>query len=210
MTMALGLVALGCGGSEQEGSPSGDEAAVEAPLPPDPGTLSMTPRVVFETTLGRFVLELDREKAPKTVDNILTLVQNQFYDGLTFHRVVPDWIIQGGGFTPELRQRRSSLPPIENEADNGLNNLRGTVTMARLGDPHSATSQFFINIVDNPALDHTAPTTQGWGYAVFGRVVEGMDVVDAISNVETHAVGASPMDRVPLDPVIIQRAYIEQ
>ncbi|HSG81985.1 MAG TPA: peptidylprolyl isomerase, partial [Gemmatimonadota bacterium] len=104
VAMTLGLVSLGCGGAEEESAAGGEESTAEAPLPPDLGTMSMTPRVVFETTKGRFVLELDREKAPKTVDNMVTLVENRFYDGLTFHRVVSDWIIQGGGFTPELRR----------------------------------------------------------------------------------------------------------
>jgi cyclophilin family peptidyl-prolyl cis-trans isomerase len=211
MILALAVAAFGCGGSGDGGETSGEsEAAGAAPLPPDLGSIAMKPRIVMETTMGRIVLELDREKAPKTVDNFVQLVQNNFFDGLTFHRVVDDWIIQGGSLTAELAERRSSLPPIENEADNGLKNVRGTITMARTSDPHSATSAFFINLTDSAQLDHTAPTPQGWGYAVFGHVVEGMDVVDAISVVETKVIGPMPMDNVPVDPIVIERAFIEE
>lgn len=210
MILALAVAAFGCGGGGAESETSGDsETAGTAPLPPDLGSISMKPRIVMETTMGRFVMELDREKAPKTVDNFVQLVQNSFFDGLSFHRVVDEWIIQGGSLTPELAERRSSLPPVVNEADNGLKNIRGSVTMARTSDPHSATNAFFINLTDSPQLDHTAPTPQGWGYAVFGHVVEGMDVVDAISVVETKVVGPMPMDNVPVEPVVIERAFIE-
>ncbi len=210
LILALAVAALGCGGGGEEGEESsGAGAAGAAPLPPDLGSISMTPRIVMETTMGRIVMELDREKAPKTVDNFVLLVESHFFDGLTFHRVAAGWIIQGGSLTPELAERRSSLPPVENEADNGLKNVRGTITMARTSDPHSATSAFFINLVDSPQLDHTAPTPEGWGYTVFGHVVEGMDVVDAISEVETKVVGPMPMDNVPVEPVVIERAYVE-
>lgn len=175
-----------------------------APLPPDIG--DPTPTVVFETNMGTIVMELDREAAPKSVSNFLEHVENEFYNGLTFHRVRPGFMIQAGGFTPELRQRQSPRPPVPNEANNGLKNLRGTVALARTPDPHSATSQFFINLVDNRALDFTSETPSGWGYAVFGKVTEGMDVVDVIAGVPTHQAGQH--EAVPDEPVIIERAYV--
>jgi peptidyl-prolyl cis-trans isomerase B (cyclophilin B) len=175
------------------------------PLPPDMG--NPTPRVVLETDMGQIVLELDREKAPKTVDNVLFHVENGHYDGLTFHRVIPGFMIQGGGFTPELNQRESPRPTVPNEASNGLKNARGTVAMARTSDPHSATTQFFINLADNDMLDFTAETPGGWGYAVFGHVVEGLEVVDAIAAVETGTSGG--MNDVPVQSVIIERAYVQ-
>lgn len=167
----------------------------------------MSPTIVLETSMGRIVAELDAAKAPKTVDNILFHVEAGFYDGLVFHRVIPGFMIQGGGFTGELAERQSPRPDIENEADNGLKNLRGTLAMARTPEPHSASTQFFINLVDNTALDYTAPTSSGWGYAVFGRVTEGMDVVDAIAQVTTHTVGRH--QNVPVEAVVIERAYVQ-
>ncbi len=166
----------------------------------------MTPRVVLETTKGRIVLELDREKAPKTVENVLAHVEGNSYDGLIFHRVIPGFMIQGGGFTAEMGQRQSSRPSLMNEANNGLKNVRGSIAMARTADPHSATNQFFINLVDNTALDFTSETPQGWGYTVFGHVVEGMEVVDAIAQVKTARRGS--YDDVPVESVIIERAYV--
>ncbi|ROR32710.1 peptidylprolyl isomerase [Inmirania thermothiophila] len=163
------------------------------------------PRVALETTLGRIVVELDPERAPRTVANFLRYVDEGFYDGTVFHRVVPGFVIQGGGFTPDLRLKRPHSP-IPNEADNGLSNRRGTLAMARTADPHSANSQFFINLVDNPFLDHRDRTPRGWGYAVFGRVVEGIDVVDRIGRVDTGPAGPFPRD-VPRTPVVIERAY---
>ncbi len=206
-TAALSLVVFllaGCAGNgEEEASQSA--AGQPPPLPPD--IANPTPRVVLETNKGRIVLELDREQAPLTVENILYHVENRFYDGLTFHRVRPEFMIQAGGFTPELAQRQSPRPSIRNEANNGLKNVRGSVAMARTSEPHSASTQFFINLVDNPALDFTAETPRGWGYAVFGRVVEGMDVVDGIAKVATQQRG--PHEAVPVEPVIIERAYVE-
>lgn len=201
--LTLALLVAGCRGGGESG---GEEMpAGQPPLPPDIG--NMTPRVVLETTRGRIVMELDREKAPQTVENMLHHVENQFYDGLIFHRVLPDRIIQAGAYTPEMRRRQSPRPTVPNEANNGLKNVRGSVAMARLPDPHSATTQFYINLVDNPGLDFTAETPQGWGYAVFGQVVEGVDVVDAIGQVPTGSQGG--MSDVPLQPVIIRRAYVE-
>lgn len=163
------------------------------------------PKVVLETTMGRIVLELYPDKAPKTVANFLTYVDNGFYDGTIFHRVIPGFVIQGGGYTADFRQK-PTRPPIPNEADNGLSNLRGTIAMARTADPHSATSQFFINLVDNKRLDHTGKgDSQAWGYAVFGKVVEGMDVVDKIARVRTGPRGPFPSD-CPLETVLIRRA----
>jgi peptidyl-prolyl cis-trans isomerase B (cyclophilin B) len=142
------------------------------------------PKVEMETSKGKFVIELYPEKAPDTVKNFLNYVDTKFYDGTIFHRVIPKFMIQGGGFTADMK-RKSAGAPIKNEADNGLKNDRGTIAMARTNDPHSATAQFFINTVNNDFLNHKSKTTQGWGYVVFGKVVRGMDVVDAISSVKT-------------------------
>ncbi len=165
------------------------------------------PRVRLHTNLGDIVLELDREKAPKTVDNFLTYVREGFYDGTVFHRVIDGFMIQGGGFTQDL-QKKPTHAPIENEADNGLRNRRGTIAMARTSDPHSATAQFFINVADNSFLDFRDKTPRAYGYAVFGRVVEGMDVVDKIRRTPTGAGGPFRKD-VPRSPVIIEKATIE-
>jgi peptidyl-prolyl cis-trans isomerase B (cyclophilin B) len=163
------------------------------------------PRVHLETTLGNIVVELNPSAAPKTVDNFLTYVKDGFYNGTIFHRVIKGFMIQGGGFTEDLQQK-PVRPPIQNEADNGLKNLRGTIAMARTPDPNSATAQFFINTVDNAFLDFTAKTPKGWGYCVFGKVVEGMDAVDAIEKQPTTQkhIGGD----VPVTPVIIKKAVI--
>ena len=161
------------------------------------------PRVKIDTNLGSIVVELHPEKAPKTVENFLQYVRDGFYDGTIFHRVIDGFMIQGGGFTPNF-ERKETRAPIINEADNGLKNTRGTIAMARTMDPHSATAQFFINVKDNPFLDHTGKTPRGWGYAVFGKVVEGMDVVDRIRKVRTGPGGMFPKD-VPQEPVIIEK-----
>lgn len=205
--LVIVLALAGCGGGERQAD-TADEEGSEEPVPLPPNLGDATPRVVLETSVGRIVLELDRTSAPKTVENFLLHVRNDFYDSLTFHRVIPGFMIQGGGLTPELGQRQSSSPPIQNEADNGLRNTRGTVAMARTTEPHSATTQFFINLVDNPNLDHTAKTATGWGYAVFGTVVEGMEVVDSIAQVPTKVAG--PHQAVPVQPVIITEAYVEE
>lgn len=200
--LLLSLLLAACvGGGEQGESESSDQPA----LPPD--FVDMTPRIVLETNKGRIVAELDRENAPKTVENILFHVEAGYYDGLTFHRVIPGFMIQGGGFLPDMGESQSPRPDIENEADNGLKNVRGSLAMARTSEPHSASTQFFINLVDNSFLDFTAPTREGWGYTVFGRVVEGMNVVDAIAEVPTHTVGRN--SDVPVEAVIIERAYVE-
>ena len=142
------------------------------------------PKVEMETSKGKFVIELFPEKAPETEKNFLNYVDTKFYDGTIFHRVIPNFMIQGGGFTSDMKQK-SAGAPIKNEADNGLKNERGTIAMARTGDPHSATAQFFINAINNDFLNHKSKTQQGWGYVVFGKVISGMDVVDAISAAKT-------------------------
>ena len=164
------------------------------------------PRVTFTTSKGDIIVELDAEKAPLTTENFVAYVEAGHFNDTIFHRVIPDFMIQGGGFDCSMDQKPTS-PPIANEADNGLRNERGTVAMARTSDPHSASCQFFINLKDNRFLDHTAKTGQGWGYAVFGRVVEGMDVVDAIAQVKTGRSG--PHSDVPVEPVTIDKATVE-
>jgi cyclophilin family peptidyl-prolyl cis-trans isomerase len=167
------------------------------------GTADSLPVVVLETSKGRIVMQLDRAKAPLTVENFLAHVNGHFYDGLTFHRVIQGFMIQGGSTTPDNQERVSSAPPVPNEADNGLKNTRGAVALARTSDPNSGGTQFFINLVDNPRLDFRSKTPDGWGYAVFGRVTQGMDVVDSIGAVRTRP------DDVPVQPVVITRAYVE-
>jgi cyclophilin family peptidyl-prolyl cis-trans isomerase len=159
------------------------------------------PIVVFETTMGQIKIELDMQNAPNTSENFLAYVDDGYFVGTTFHRVIPNFMIQGGGITEDMQDKPSKRAPIKNEANNGLKNDRGTVAMARTGDPHSATSQFFINHADNAFLNHTAETMQGWGYAVFGKVVDGMDVVDAIAEVQTGNKGGH--QNVPVEPIII-------
>lgn len=163
------------------------------------------PRVALDTSKGRIVLELDAARAPQTVENFLAYVRDGHYDGTVFHRVIDGFMVQGGGFTAEMQQK-PTRPPVANEADNGLKNLRGTVAMARTNDPHSASAQFFVNTVDNSFLDHTGKDIRGWGYAVFGKVVEGMEVVDAITKVRTAT--RSRMENVPVEPIVIQKATI--
>ena len=162
-------------------------------------------QVALTTSLGKIVLELDEKKAPKTVANFLGYVKKGHYNGLIFHRVISGFMIQGGGFDEKMDEKPTGAP-IHNEADNGLANLRGTISMARTNDPHSATAQFFINVVDNPMLDFKSKTRQGWGYAVFGKVVEGMDVVDKIRMVPTGSEGI--FQDVPQTPVIIEKTEI--
>ena len=164
------------------------------------------PRVTFETTQGSFVLELDRRSAPLTVENFLRYVRDGFYRGTVFHRVIPGFMIQGGGYTRGFRQRPTRAP-IRNEADRAESNDRGTIAMARTRDPHSATAQFFINVVDNDFLDHRGKTARGWGYTVFGRVVEGMDAVDRIAALPTGSGGPFPKD-VPIQAVVIRDTQV--
>nr|WP_300999446.1 peptidylprolyl isomerase [Halomonas sp.] len=163
--------------------------------------------VILHTSHGQIGIELFQEQAPESVNNFLTYVQEGHYDGTVFHRVIDGFMIQGGGFDESFSQK-PTRSPITNEADNGLRNERGTLAMARTGDPHSATAQFFINVNDNAFLDHQGThSSQAWGYAVFGRVVEGMDVVDAIKRVPTGSRG--PFQDVPRDSVVIERAELQ-
>jgi cyclophilin family peptidyl-prolyl cis-trans isomerase len=164
------------------------------------------PRVRLETNKGVIVVELESAKAPKTVDNFLTYVRAKYYDGLIFHRVIKGFMIQGGGVTIDYREK-PKRPAIVNEAGNGLKNLRGTIVMARTGEVNSATGQFFINHKDNGFLDHTDDSPQGFGYCVFGKVVEGMDIVDRIANLTTGAGGPFASD-VPNEPVMIMKAVV--
>lgn len=162
------------------------------------------PIVIMETTKGNITIELDAENAPISTENFLWYVDNEFYEGLIFHRVKKAFMIQGGGFTKDM-VKKEGRPEIKNEATNGLSNMRGTLAMARTGVIDSGTSQFFINVVDNKGLDHKDKTPQGYGYAVFGKVIDGMDTVDAIRNVET--VTKTPYADVPATPVVITKAY---
>ena len=161
--------------------------------------------VKFTTNHGVFTLELFADKAPKTVENFLNYVQSGFYDGTIFHRVIGNFMIQGGGFTDKMEQKKTN-DPIENEAANGVANKRGTIAMARTNDPHSATAQFFINVVDNDFLNFQAPRGNGWGYCVFGKVKDGMDVIDSIKNVKTGNHGFH--QNVPIDAVIIEKVEV--
>jgi cyclophilin family peptidyl-prolyl cis-trans isomerase len=184
----------------------GQEAAA-APGAAQAGASDSLPRVVLETTKGRIVMQLDRTLAPRTVENFLAHVNAHFYDGLVFHRVVRNFVIQAGVLTAAGMEKLSNEPPVPNEADNGLKNVRGAVALARTNDPQSGGVQFFIDVVNNPALDFTAKTPAGWGYAVFGHVTEGMNVADAIAAVPTTAHGAYV--ELPAEPVIITKAYVD-
>lgn len=173
----------------------------------EPVAAAPAPRVALHTNLGDIIIELDPVKAPLSSENFLTYVKDGFYNGTVFHRVIDNFMAQGGGFTADLQQKPTRAP-IRNEANNGLSNLRGTIAMARTGDPHSANSQFFINLVDNPRLDHVNEQSgMTWGYAVFGKVVEGMDVVDKIRAIPTGGQGPFRTD-VPTQAVVIERAEV--
>jgi peptidyl-prolyl cis-trans isomerase B (cyclophilin B) len=161
--------------------------------------------VKLHTNHGTITLELDATKAPKTVENFLSYVNSGHYDNTVFHRVIDGFMVQGGGFEPGMRQKPTQAQ-IENEANNGLKNERYTVAMARTSDPHSASAQFFINVKDNSFLNHSATTSQGWGYCVFGKVVEGMDVVDKIKSVKTGSRGGH--QDVPVEDVALERAEV--
>lgn len=163
------------------------------------------PSVLLKTNHGDITLQLDAAKAPKTVENFLAYVKSGHYDGTIFHRVIDNFMIQGGGMTPGMKQK-PTMAEIENEANNGLKNVTGSIAMARTSDPHSATAQFFINVNDNDFLNHSAPTPQGWGYAVFGSVSEGMDVVEKIKKVRTGNAGYH--QDVPTEDVVIEKASV--
>lgn len=231
LVVTLGMVGGGCGSGSGSGDAatttsvagygggSGDDPAsaagtgeqdttIGSDTDPDTGDGDVTngnPRVELKTSMGTMVLELDAAAAPISVENFLSYVEDGSYDGTIFHRVIPGFMAQGGGFTPDMTQKPTKSP-IKNEAANGLKNLRGTLAMARTGVVDSATAQFFVNVVDNAFLDHTAATPQGYGYAVFGKVVSGMEVVDAMVAVPTKSVG--PMQDVPQTPIVIESASV--
>lgn len=163
--------------------------------------------IVLRTNMGEIKLELDHEKAPKSAENFETYVKDGFYDGVIFHRIIDNFMIQGGGMTPDMKEK-TPRGPIDNEADNGLKNEKGTVAMARTQDPHSASSQFFINVSDNEFLNHSGKSTQGWGYAVFGKVVDGMDVIEKIKSVKTTK--RKGHQDVPAEDVVIEKAEIQE
>jgi peptidylprolyl isomerase/peptidyl-prolyl cis-trans isomerase B (cyclophilin B) len=198
-TLFLGALMLGisgCGASEP-----GKQTVSTTPAAGQPAN----PRVLIETSKGNITVELFPTQAPQSAANFLGYVKNGFYDGLIFHRVIPGFMVQGGGMMPSMAEKPNGAP-IRNEAGNGLKNLRGTLAMARTGDPHSATSQFFINVADNAFLNHRGESIEGWGYAVFGQVVDGMDVVDAIVAVPCGNRG--PHGDVPIEPVVMQRVSV--
>lgn len=163
------------------------------------------PSITMKTNKGDVVIELYQDKAPKTVANILKYVEEGFYNGTVFHRVIPGFMIQGGGFTEDMSQKKTHAP-VENEANNGLKNDVGTVAMARTPDPHSATAQFFINVKDNDFLNFSAPTSRGWGYCVFGKVTDGLDVVQSIEGVDTG--NRAGHQDVPLEAVVIESVTV--
>ncbi len=169
------------------------------------GTQSMNPRVKLATNYGDMVIELNAEKAPKSTQNFLDYAKSGFYDGTIFHRVIGNFMIQGGGFLPGMKQKETNAP-IENEANNGLKNDKYTLAMARTNDPHSATAQFFINVTDNDFLNFSSPNPRGWGYAVFGKVVEGTETVDKIKAVRTASSGFH--QDVPVEDVVITKAEV--
>jgi len=173
---------------------SGLPAGAQAPK-------SKKPVVVIETSMGDITVELDKEKAPKTVENFLSYVKEDFYKDTIFHRVIPGFMIQGGGFTADMK-RKPTKPPIPNEAGNGLKNVRGAIAMARTAEVHSATAQFFIDVADKPQLDYRGETPDAFGYAVFGKVVSGMAIVDRIENTATGTRGS--FQNVPIVPVVIK------
>lgn len=162
------------------------------------------PSVLIETSMGKITIELDAANAPNSTENFLAYVEDGYFVDTTFHRVIPGFMVQGGGITADMKDKPSDRAPIQNEANNGISNDRGTLAMARTGDPHSATSQFFINHKDNGFLNHSSETMQGWGYAVFGKVTEGMDIVDAIAAVQTGNKGGH--SDVPVETVTITGA----
>ena len=164
-------------------------------------------KIIIETTSGDIKIELYDDKAPITSENFKKYIESGYFTDTIFHRVIKDFMIQGGGFTTEMDEK-DSMPPIQNEANNGVSNARGTIAMARTPDPHSASSQFFINLKDNNFLDFTAETSQGWGYCAFGKVIEGMDILDKIALVDTGSYGAH--QDVPKEPITIHKIIIEK
>ncbi len=172
----------------------------------DSGDKMSNPIIKMETSKGTMMIELDAEKAPKSAANFVEYVKDGFYDGLIFHRVIPNFMVQGGGMNPDMSEKPNKMP-IQNEANNGLKNDRGTLAMARTNDPHSATSQFFINLKDNDFLNHTSESPAGWGYAVFGKVTDGLETIDEIAKVQTGNKGHH--GDVPVEPITIIKATVE-
>ncbi len=207
------LLAFACSSTtSNNGTGTGDASTPDPQVEAGAGDDASTPdataaavKIVFETDLGDIELELDPVHAPLTTANFLTYVDEKHFDGLLFHRVIPGFMIQGGGYDSSYKERETH-DPIKNEADNGLKNLRGAISMARTSDPDSATSQFFISVVDNAKLDFTAKTEEGWGYAVFGKVTKGMDVADKIVAVPTGKAGPFTED-APQTPITIKTAH---
>lgn len=196
LTLGASLAATGCNAREP-----GRQTVSTAPQAGQPAN----PRVLIETSKGNITVELFPRNAPISTENFLRHVNAGFYDGTIFHRVIPGFMIQGGGMLPDLTEKTRGTP-IRNEADNGLKNLRGTLAMARTGEPHSATSQFFINVSDNHFLNHRGKSPEGWGYAVFGRVVDGMEIADAIAALPRGNRG--PHQDVPLEPVVMKKLTV--
>jgi cyclophilin family peptidyl-prolyl cis-trans isomerase len=196
--LALGasFATAGCGAKEP-----GKQTVSTQPAAGQPAN----PKVLIETSKGNITVELFAGNAPISTENFLAYVKSGFYDGTIFHRVIPDFMIQGGGMLPDMTEKTRGTP-IRNEANNDIKNLRGTLAMARTGDPHSATSQFFINVADNYSLNHRGESMEGWGYAVFGQVVDGMAVVDAIVAVPRGDRG--PHGDVPLEPVVMKKVSV--
>src|SRR5690242_11633024 len=220
LLLALSMPAFALAQTETPAKPAPKAPAKTAPAKPaaakktpeaapaaDAAKAPVASKVLIKTSLGDMTVELYPEKSPKSVENFLTYVNSGFYDGTIFHRVIDNFMIQGGGFTRELRQK-PTRPAIPNEAKNGLSNTRGTLAMARTGDPNSATAQFFINVVDNPRLDFTSEANGAtWGYTVFGKVVSGLEVVDKIKAVPTGPQGPFKSD-VPTTPVVIEKISV--
>ena len=194
--------------SSVAGSSASEPAAAKATTDADKNSAKPINGKVVEivTSKGKLTIELNREKAPKSSENFLRYVQDKHYDGTIFHRVIPNFMIQGGGFDGQLTKKETRAP-IQNEADNGLKNLRGTIAMARTANPHSASAQFFINVKDNDFLNHRDKTLRGWGYTVFGKVTAGMDVADAISKAKTGAKGPFA-ENCPLEEIVLSSARI--
>ena len=212
LIMVLGLA--GCGDSGTQASTgttiqvADTTSTTSTPSPGDgmsQANSSGNPKVLIETSKGNITIELDAENAPLSSANFVSYVKDGFYDGTIFHRVMPNFMVQGGGMNPDMSEKQTKAS-IQNEANNGLKNDRGTLAMARTNMPHSASSQFFINVVDNTFLNFKSETPQGWGYAVFGKVTEGMDVVDAIVGVKTGNHGMH--QNVPVEPVTMQKVTL--
>jgi cyclophilin family peptidyl-prolyl cis-trans isomerase len=198
---AVFVLAVACKGPQGGASADGKPLAAK----PAAAAASSNVKVVLDTSFGDVEVELYRDKAPKGVANFLRYADEKLYDGTVFHRIVRGFVVQGGGFDPDLT-RRKTYEPLGNEADNGLKNERGTIAWARTPDPHSATNQFYVNLKDNPALDHRDKSPAGWGYAVFGRVVRGLEIFDKLSEVPTRPNG--PHASFPAEPVLLRAVKV--